>query len=323
MIEQPPKYDWTLALSVSETPDLAALGMFENDDKRVLSAVLTPLVYRGARIAYGGRIDPPTQTNFTLEISTQLAAAYRSTGRALKSRPFIHYLRANDLHRKLLPDDPYREREDKVWAHTLRLGAFSEIKLLSGETTVATLMSSGKIADVYIGDRRLPEVLKSAARLKTVPQIALLFDEEPPRDGLAALRRAMARETDARIILGCRVAGSRHCDGTWWGDGSSGIAAEAVATLEENKPLIVIGGIGGASRDIAAELDLIDAKDQVLHARSGDPGENQQFDNYDASMKLVGGFADDYRARLEAAASGMTPSASPCPTAIPRSPSWS
>ena len=88
--------DWTIAVSISESPDLEALGMFEGDDKRMLSTILTPLVYRGARIAYGGRIEPAAATNFTREISAQLAEAYRLSSKQPGSRPSIHYLRDND-----------------------------------------------------------------------------------------------------------------------------------------------------------------------------------------------------------------------------------
>jgi len=291
MIEEPAKHDWTLALSVSDTPDLDALGMFENDDKRVLSAVLTPLVYHGARIAYGGRIDPPTETNFTQEISTQLGAAYRASGQVLKSRPFIHYLRANDL---------YREGKDKVWAHALRLGAFSEIKLLSGETTAATLLPSGDHADVYVGNLRVSTAF-AAADLSALPQVAPLFAAPAAGDPLAAMRRAMAKETQARIMMGGRVGISKRPDGSYWGDGKSGIAAEAVATLEANKPLIVIGGIGGASRDVAWALGLIGEEDQVLHGAPADPNEQAMLANYWASIDKVRSFATDYQARLTAA----------------------
>ncbi len=133
---------WKLALSVSETPDLEVLGLFEDDDKRFLSAILTPLVYRGARIAYGGRIEPASATNFTQEISTQLAEAYRQISSELESRPYIHYLRDNDAR---------DEGIEKLLAHALRLGSYSEIKLLRGETTAATLLPSGSIVDVYVG----------------------------------------------------------------------------------------------------------------------------------------------------------------------------
>ena len=81
---------WKLALSVSESPDLDILGLFEDDDKRMLGAILTPLVCRGAAIAYGGGIEPASSTNFTQEISTQLAEAYRRTNSGPGGRPFIH-----------------------------------------------------------------------------------------------------------------------------------------------------------------------------------------------------------------------------------------
>ena len=83
-------------MSVSETPDLAVLGMLEGEDKLFLGAVLTPLVHSEARIAYGGRIEHPGSINFTLEISGQLSESYRRMDTALGKRPIIQYLRSQD-----------------------------------------------------------------------------------------------------------------------------------------------------------------------------------------------------------------------------------
>jgi hypothetical protein len=274
---------WKLALSVSETPDLEVLGLFEEDDKRFLSAILTPLVYRGARIAYGGRIEPASATNFTQEISTQLAEAYRQIGSKPGSRPYIHYLRDNDAR---------SEGIEKLLAHALRLGSYGEIKLLRGETTAATLLPSGLNLAVYVNNTEAGIVSKPE-ELMEVPQIAGLFSGPTGRDELADMRAAMARETDARIILGGRV--------TKVSKGISGIAAEALATLAQAKPLLVIGGIGGASRDVAWALGLIDDAERVDRddAVYRDSDDQPSKDRYWAQMETLRGFAADYRAKLE------------------------
>jgi hypothetical protein len=274
---------WELALSVSETPDLEVLGLFEDDDKRVLSAILTPLVYRGARIAYGGRIEPPSATNFTQEVSTQLAEAYRQIGSKPGSRPFIHYLRDNDAR---------GEGIAKLLAHALRLGTYSEIKLLRGETTAATLLPSGRIVDVYV-DGASVGAMGKPEELMEVAQIAEIFKGPTGRDELADMRVAMAKETDARIILGGRV--------TKVSRGISGIAAEALVTLAQKKPLLVIGGIGGASRDVAWALGLIDDSELVQRddAVYRDNDNQPSKDRYWANMDTLRGYAADYRSMLE------------------------
>ncbi len=274
---------WKLALSVSETPDLEVLGLFEDDDKRFLSAILTPLVYRGAHIAYGGRIESASATNFTQEISTQLAEAYWQISSEPESRPYIHYLRDNDAR---------DEGIEKLLAHALRLGSYSEIKLLRGETTAATLLPSGSIVDVYVGGVSAGAMSKPE-ELMEIPQIAEIFSKPTGNDELADMRAAMAKETHARIILGGRV--------TKVSKGISGIAAEALATLANAKPLLVVGGIGGASRDVAGALGLVDEAELVERDDSvyRDNHDQPSKDLYWAHMGKLRGFAADYRSMLE------------------------
>lgn len=274
---------WRLALSVSESPDLDVLGLFEDDDKRMLGTILTPLVYRGAAIAYGGRIEPASSTNFTQEISTQLAEAYRHLNSEPGGRPFIHYLRDNDAR---------SEGAANLLAHALRLGSYSEIRLLRGEVTAATLLPSGRIVDVYAGGESVG-AMRKPEELMEVPQIAELFAGPTGRDELADMRAAMARETDARIIYGGRVTKASK--------GISGIAAEALATLAVAKPLLVIGGLGGASRDVASMLGLIDDAERVVRDDSAyqDSDGKPSKDRYWTHMEQLRALAPDYRSMLE------------------------
>jgi hypothetical protein len=103
----------------------------------------------------------------------------------------------------------------------------------------------------------------------------------------------MARETDARIIMGGRVSGMT--------DGISGIAAEAFATFKANKPLLVIGGIGGASRDVAWVLGLLDDKERVQRedAVYRDSNNKPSKDRYWSHMEELRGLGVCYRSMLE------------------------
>jgi hypothetical protein len=274
---------WTLAVSISESPDLDTLGMFADDDKRLLGTILTPLVYRGARIAYGGRINPRADTDFTQEIAMQLAEAYRQGGQKYGSRPCIHYLRDNDAR---------REGADRLMQHALQLGSYSEIRLLRADKTVATLVPSGKIVDVRV-DGEPVGAKNTGANLIEVPAITTVFSGPTGRDELADMRAAMARETSARIILGGRVGGVSK--------GTSGIAAEAIATLLAEKPLLVVGGVGGASRDVAWKLGLLHNGEQVERDEAvyldsdGKPSWHRYWEHMEGLVR----FAAPYKAYLE------------------------
>jgi hypothetical protein len=277
---------WTIALSVSESPDLEVLGLFNDEDKKVLSAILTPLIYGGARIAYGGRIEPHAFTNFTQEISAQLAAAYRESGGPPEKRPYIHYLRDNDARRG-------QGGAARLLAHALKLGSYSEIRLLRGLAANAILLPSGPAVDVYV-DRRLVGAVEEAAELMAVPRVAEIFSDATGRDELADMRAVMARDTQARIIMGGRVAGGAG--------GTSGVVAEALATLKVDKPLLVVGGIGGASRDVASTLGLIDDEEELVQREDSlyrDRDKKLSKDRYWAHVKELDRYSDRYRLMLE------------------------
>jgi hypothetical protein len=269
----------TVAISISLTPDLRELGFLDNEDERVLAAILTALVYGDARVAYGGRIESPMGKNFTLEISGQLAEAYRRSEADRATRPMIHYLRASDAR---------REGPDKFFQHVLRLGAYSEIKLLLREKTVATLLPQGGIVDVHIGDDA-PVAVRSADALVKIAAIDGMLHAASD-DDLAGMRAAMTQETHARIVLGGRVGGSA--------DGRSGVAMEVLSALEAEKPLLIVGGIGGVARDAAAALGLIGEDDLVERAPDAYRAKDgaASLDNYKAQMAAIRSKSESFQA---------------------------
>jgi hypothetical protein len=270
-----------IALSISDTPDLARLGMADDEDTRILGAMLTPLVFSGARIAYGGRIRPTARTNFTLEVSTQLAEAYRRNDIQSGRRPMIHYLRSRDAH---------REGPDELFAHALRLGAASEIRLLADQVRLATLLPKGRIIDVRTGGRALG--VSSPAELAAIPELAAIFANQPPND-LSGMRAVMARETDARILLGGRVSNTMG--------GVSGVVDEGLATLELGKPLLIVGSAGGASRDAAGALGLVDGAD-LVQRDDAEYVDDQNRPSKDAYLGQLGKLAaqrDSFRQRAD------------------------
>ena len=73
-----------IAISIGDAPDRGRLGYPQREVDRVLLSVCTALVRAGARIVYGGNLDP---AGFTFKIFRHLSEAYavrRSTP------PFVH-----------------------------------------------------------------------------------------------------------------------------------------------------------------------------------------------------------------------------------------
>jgi SLOG-like protein len=270
-----------IAMSVSETPDLAVLGMLEGEDKLFLGAALTPLVFSDARVAYGGRIEHPGSINFTLEISAQLSESYRRMDTALGKRPIIQYLRAQDAQ---------NAGSEKLFAHALRLGSHSEIRLLSGDITAATLLPAGRMLDVHVG-AQAPVACMSSADLAAMPEIKKFLTQDAD-DGLPALRRVMTAQMDARITMGGAVARTA--------EGRSGVIAEGLAALDAGKPLLIVGGVGGASRDMAVYLGLLDSAERVSRDDAAyiDKDGKPSKDRYDAQLQEIAARRSGYERRI-------------------------
>ena len=88
-----------VAISVSESPDLGRLGLLERSLRQAMSAIVTPLVRHGARIAYGGNLDTE---GYTYELYPIIAQAYATAACRSGRPPFVHYVAAH------LTQDPTR-----------------------------------------------------------------------------------------------------------------------------------------------------------------------------------------------------------------------
>src|SRR5438445_13625794 len=78
-----------VALSVSNSPDLDRLGLFERNLRLTVSALATAAVRRGARVAYGGNLD---RSGFTYSLYPAIAQAYREAAIQTARPPFIHFV---------------------------------------------------------------------------------------------------------------------------------------------------------------------------------------------------------------------------------------
>ena len=225
-----------VAVSVSDAPDRLRLGFPQREIDRALLSTCIALVRAGAEVAYAGNLDP---RGYTYKIFRHLAGAYAASS----VTPFKHFI----------PEPVARAtRFEDLRATLNEARGVARTSIARGEIFVPARPRGN---DIRLGE----EVLKNEQ------QLAAWFATEPPRpetEGFSLARRMVSVCADARVIMGGKMGILSDCADAY--DGAiPGVVEEAIMTLEENKPLIVLGAFGGAARDIAIALGIMDTSFKV------------------------------------------------------------
>lgn len=167
--EEPLSKD-NIAISISESPDMAVLGLSEEHLNDAMAEVARYLLAMGARLMYGGDL---RSDGFT-EVLFELVARYRRDADVGDERVGITNLFPWPVHVSLTPEEVKQRSES-----------------LNGLAELLFLTVDGKIMSP---DERQQLSARPAA------------DNEWAA-GLTAMREVMTGMTDARIVLGGRLEG--------------------------------------------------------------------------------------------------------------------
>lgn len=160
----------SVAVSVSESPDMPTLGLTDSHLKDAMAEIARHLLAFGARITYGGDL---RKDGFT-ELLFELVARHRRDAESGDERTSVTNYLAWPVHILMAADDLERYASQ-----------------LSGSAGLVLLGPDG--SRCTIAERR-----RSAQRTPT--------DSEWSQ-GLTTMRKRMLDETDARIVLGGRIEG--------------------------------------------------------------------------------------------------------------------
>lgn len=193
----------TIAISISDSPDLPGLGLGEEHLVEAMFEFARYLVQLGGTVAYGGDLRPGGFTVNLLDLSQALGE---------RDTPPIRSYLAWPIHLELT-----QARKDDF----KNLADFVELPEVTGTVDPG---------------RPLPP---------TTVDAQLVWARN-----LTAMRRRMANDCDARIVLGGRLTEALGA--------MPGIVEEALCTMRApraaagatGKPLYVLGGFGGAGRAI-------------------------------------------------------------------------
>ncbi|MDZ8078662.1 MAG: TIR domain-containing protein [Nostoc sp. DcaGUA01] len=198
-----------IGISISNSPDLERLGFSGYHLKRALLEISRHLLAQGASVAYGGdlRLD-----GFTQDL-IEMVKAYNQQENNQPQKKILNFL-AWPLH---LEADINWQAEYRNEVSIQAIPLPEDIKQPPFEIDDQTFLKPENKENCYVWMRCL-----------------------------TAMREEMAKQIDARIILGGQVTNYKGV--------FPGIAEEAALTLANHKPLFVLGAFGGCANAVGQAL---------------------------------------------------------------------
>lgn len=198
-----------VGISVSDSPDLKRLGFSDDHLKRALLEISRHLLAQGASVAYGGDLRPDGFTQDLIE----MVKAYNQQENNKPEKKILNFL-AWPLHLEA----------DVTWKAQYR----NEVSIQA-----IPLPEDIKQQPFEIDDQSF---LKPEGKENCYVWMRCL----------TAMREQMAKQIDARIILGGQLTNYKGV--------FPGIAEEAALTLANHKPLFVLGAFGGCAKAVGQAL---------------------------------------------------------------------
>lgn len=214
----------TIGISISDSPDIRALGLSAGHLRDAMTDVATHLLSSGDDLAYGGDL---REGGFT-QVLFELAARYTKAPKV-----FISHRHENED----VADQLRRVVNYFAWPVHIRL-TNDQLESLAEEV--------GDVAELALLD--LEGEPMSMEYRKSIPSREP--DEVTWSNGLTAMRQTMQGQTDARILLGGGTEGFKGR--------MPGVAEEALLSLQSGQPVFLLGGFGGCARDVAETLGLVE-----------------------------------------------------------------
>lgn len=233
---------WKVALSVSDAPDRARLGYPEREVERTLLAVCTAIIREGGEILYAGDLQPE---HFTFKIFRHLAGAYAGSREAA---PFL-YVIAEPIARRTQFGDLVAALKLARSVALVRLSIAGELTSVRPSGDHLIVGAVGEIRRTICNEAEWYDWLNS--------QVG-----QSDAQAYTAVRQAIAAEADARVAMGGKMGVAGLPNDQYEGR-RPGVIEEEVMTLEANRPLVLLGAYGGATRDCAIALKLMDPAARV------------------------------------------------------------
>lgn len=205
-----------IGISVSDSADLARLGLMPVHLKLALRELARTVLVGGGTLAYGGHLKPGGFTEFLIGELGQYASTGVLDADGARQVALLLCLSQQE-HRKCSLAELHRADDE--------LGLYGELRCLdlAGKVLVSHAAGRGPGGEPYPIDK------------------AVLAQ------GLSVMRQHLLANTSARMLIG----GRRH----GYTGAMPGLFEEALLTLQAGQPLYLAAGFGGATLDLAGAVD--------------------------------------------------------------------
>ena len=242
----------TIGISISDSPDMKALGLGDGHLRDAMTEVATYLLASGDDLAYGGDL---RENGFTWTLF-ELASRYTR-------QPSVFISHSHE-DQELIDEPRLAARQDVFISHS-----HDDRELVDDLVEQLRRVANYFAWPVHIrmtNDQldSLAEAVDDVADLKFLDIEGTPMTMEHRREiptsqpdhatwakGLTAMRRTMRGGIDARILMGGQVENYKGR--------MPGVAEEALLSLQSGQPVFLLGGLGGCARDIAETVGLADS----------------------------------------------------------------
>jgi hypothetical protein len=204
--------------------------------------VCTAIIREGGEILYAGDLQPE---HFTFKIFRHLAGAYAGSREAA---PFLYVIAEPIARRTRFGDLLAALKLARSVAH-VRLSIAGELTSVRPSGDHLIVGAVGEIRQTICNEAEWYDWLNSRVG-------------QSDAQAYTAVRQAIAAEADARVAMGGKM-GVLELPNDHYEGRMPGVIEEAIMTLEANRPLVLLGAYGGATRDCAIALDLMDPAARV------------------------------------------------------------
>jgi hypothetical protein len=229
----------TIAVSISDAPDRARLGFPAREVDRAFLTVCMALVRSGANVLYAGDL---RAEGFTFKAFRHIAGAYASSGTV----PFAHLIPEPVLRRSSYAALVAALSERRNMCTTMVCVGGSPLPIRAGAKSVRIGTGAG-VTDL--------DEAAYAAWISNLPSINVGL-------GYSQARKASAAISSGRVLMGGKM-GVLDNEADKYEGSMPGIVEEAIETLQAGGAVLPLGAFGGATRDIAISLGLLEPTVEV------------------------------------------------------------
>ncbi|QKD05129.1 hypothetical protein [Mesorhizobium loti] len=272
-----------VAISVSDGPDLQLFGFLPQHLRRLLASLAAATLRNGWRVGYGGDL---RRDGFTRSLLADMGAAFgRGEIGGEQQAAVVHFF-ALSSWREMSPQAILNHLTDKeLGPADAPIAPVVETRFLMPPADMSAIPQNGGALGIVVRDGELRSA-RQGERLGESQFFSLLENAAAtriePAPALTAMRREMASACPLRIQFSGKIDG--------YAGEKPGLLEEAIEQIRAGGIVMPLGAFGGAAREIAIALRLLDAE-RTRYQKYGR--------NYEQSFEELEGLAQRHHSQAE------------------------